>query len=710
MLTPLLKEMRARNPKAHIGLVGAPHAEVILQNHPGLYDSFYLVNAPWVKRERQWANFFTLIPLIIRLRRVKWDWGIEVRGDLRQIAFLWLTGARSRIGYTFTGGNSLLTDAIPDDGWLKHIVDHHFQIIQYLYPDCRKETFIPELWLSDEEQNAVSHAEFIIGLHLGASLPLKRLSEKKAAELLSFLLRNYKSKLVIFDSPDQNGLPEKLINSLSSEERVQVKLIQTSLRGFITEIKKCRLFIGMDSAGGHIASALGVPVISIFGPAYAYFCAPVGEQVKVLMLPDSDVPCRPCGQVKCVHAQHHYCLEALPFKASDFLEFYREATSSGQLFSALAAELVKRNRPVSVLCGFPADKFLRNLPRCEIRNGIHIRRCGLRIAGKKNILYRARAYASFMAEALFRLLFSQKNTDWFGVTNPPFIVWVLALVSCIRRRGFHFMFLDIHPEGLIRMEKLNRRTWYVRLWQWLNRRSYHRISFPIVLGRDMVPLLSAVYKIPEDRFHYIPLWSAVETVNPISPEGSPFFAEYNPDNKFIVQYSGNMGLWHDMETFVYAANLMKNEAVRFVFIGNGIRRKSAEELSQKLALNNITWKDFVALGDLPQSLAACDASLITLNKGLQGVAVPSKLYGIMASGRAVLAMVPADSEIALTLKEYDCGVVIEPGDADGLANAIRLLMADPARCRQLGDNACLAYRKNYNLAVAADAVEKLLGL
>ena len=107
-----------------------------------------------------------------------------------------------------------------------------------------------------------------------------------------------------------------------------------------------------------------------------------------------------------------------------------------------------------------------------------------------------------------------------------------------------------------------------------------------------------------------------------------------------------MGIWNDMESLVTVAHTLRADTeIRFVFIGGGIGYEGARVLARKLELENILWKNFIPLEDLRHSLAACHVSLVSLSTGLEGVAVPCKLYGILASGRAVVAQVPERSEL-----------------------------------------------------------------
>ena len=111
---------------------------------------------------------------------------------------------------------------------------------------------------------------------------------------------------------------------------------------------------------------------------------------------------------------------------------------------------------------------------------------------------------------------------------------------------------------------------------------------------------------------------------------------------------------------------------------------------------------------MDDSLACCHAAIVSQRAGLEGVAVPSKLYGILASGRAVLAQVPDTSETARVVRERACGLVIRPGDAAALVAAIRRMRDDPVTTGQMGRLAAEASATQYTLAAAADKFESVI--
>jgi colanic acid biosynthesis glycosyl transferase WcaI len=172
-----------------------------------------------------------------------------------------------------------------------------------------------------------------------------------------------------------------------------------------------------------------------------------------------------------------------------------------------------------------------------------------------------------------------------------------------------------------------------------------------------------------------------------------------------------MGLWHDIDSFVQAAGELKtNSDIQFLFIGNGIRQKQAQKLAQDLELDNIIWMDFLPQEELDTSLTCCHVALISLNSGLEGIAVPCKLYGILASGRPIIAQVPEESEVAYVVKEENCGFVIPPGNTQELAQRILELAGNRPLAREMGLRSFEAYKSKYTIEIITKQFRSMLGL
>ncbi|HZS93703.1 MAG TPA: glycosyltransferase family 4 protein, partial [Chloroflexota bacterium] len=275
------------------------------------------------------------------------------------------------------------------------------------------------------------------------------------------------------------------------------------------------------------------------------------------------------------------------------------------------------------------------------------------------------------------------------------------------RLRYETILLDAYPDGLVALGTLRERSALVRVWRALNARAYRGAQHIIVIGRDMIGLLHDRYGVDRRHVTYIPHWGPKEAEGMPAERGS-LLARLGLDRKFVVQYSGNMGLWHDMEALVRVAEHLRNDdRIHFLFMGKGRRREAAETLARRLKLTNITWLDFAPREELATALASCDAALISLRAGMEGVAVPSKLYGILAAGRPVLAMVPPNSEVGQTVREEGCGCVVPPGDVEGMVRAIRELAATPAIAEEMGHRARAAYSAKYTIDHAANAYRRL---
>ncbi len=388
--------------------------------------------------------------------------------------------------------------------------------------------------------------------------------------------------------------------------------------------------------------------------------------------------------------------------------FHPDTQSTSQLLSDVLARLSEIGHPLKVVSGYTGlGAENGQLPSVEVWRGIEIRRVGFRASVKKNLILRAMTYLGYTGGVNWQLLRVPRGSRILVVTNPPFLPVLVWLVCSLRGFRFKVMLQDIYPDGLIAVGRLRADGVMNRAWRALNRRAFSAASEIWVLGRDMKQLVREKYGIPRQKVRYVPHWSVVAAHTTKIPEQTELWAALELKGKFVVQYSGNMGLWHDLETIVRAAKLVEgHSAIQFLLIGQGMRKPAAEQLSRDIGATNIHWLPYQNRNDLEDSLACCHVALISQRAGLEGVAVPCKLYGILASGRAVVAQVPARSEVALVVGEENCGRVVAPGDAEALARCILELSAAREETARMGSRAHAAYLQKYTLESGARAFEK----
>lgn len=311
LLTPFLQVLREAYPDARIVLVAGPWAQDLLHGL-GWVDEIILFSAPWVKYGQGWRGWMMTWRLLRRLRRESWDMGIEVRGDVRQILLLALVGAKCRVGFNFTGGGALLTDIVPDDGQLVHLAVHHRRIAEYLgiWPTNRE--YLPFLRLTDEEMKQAKDVPSYVGIHLGASLPLRKFSMEEAVDLIKGVTESTGLPIILFSGPGEMNYSKKLINLFDPSLMKRLKIWEGPLREFVVMASRADCFFCMDSGPAHIAAALGVPVTVFFGPSRPEHVMPLGKNIRIVE--NKEITCRPCGQVTCTNKVEKACLSGLAKK------------------------------------------------------------------------------------------------------------------------------------------------------------------------------------------------------------------------------------------------------------------------------------------------------------------------------------------------------------------------------------------------------------
>jgi glycosyltransferase involved in cell wall biosynthesis len=173
-------------------------------------------------------------------------------------------------------------------------------------------------------------------------------------------------------------------------------------------------------------------------------------------------------------------------------------------------------------------------------------------------------------------------------------------------------------------------------------------------------------------------------------------------------YSGNLGLYYEFETILHAADMLRDEPFRLVLIGSGGRRTWIEGEIKRRRLTNTHLLPYQPFEHLRDSLTACDASLVTIAEGIEGISFPSKLYTSLAVGRPVLALAEEESDLRTVVEESDIGFWFRHGDAEGLVQCIRAWMSDPETVCRMGHNARRLFEENYTLEAAGAQYARVL--
>ena len=179
---------------------------------------------------------------------------------------------------------------------------------------------------------------------------------------------------------------------------------------------------------------------------------------------------------------------------------------------------------------------------------------------------------------------------------------------------------------------------------------------------------------------------------------------------FTILYSGNLGLYYEFDTLLDAAEKLLGENFRLVFVGAGGRKQHIQDTVTKRGLTNVMMFPYQPFETLNDSLNACDASLVTIARGIEGISFPSKLYSSLAVGKPILAISEEGSELRDVVENERTGLWAKTGDVDALVKAIRTLMVDPALCAEFGKNARVLMEARYTIQTSARAYANVLEL
>jgi colanic acid biosynthesis glycosyl transferase WcaI len=392
--------------------------------------------------------------------------------------------------------------------------------------------------------------------------------------------------------------------------------------------------------------------------------------------------------------------------------YYPEETSTGHVLTSLAEELAARH-DVHVLCGQPtySRRGLR-APVSERRQGVEITRCsGLTL--DKDVLPFRLANMSTLALSTFAhaALKFRRNDVVIVVTNPPVLPFLIGAACALRGARCILLIHDVYPDapivaGLLRAEGVVAR--------WIGRATavlYRRVAHICVLGRDMALLVRAkAGALDPSALTVLPNWASDPVLDSDPTAGRALLADLGLDAKFVVEYAGNIGKVHGIEALVdAAAELARTDPqVHLLFIGSGAKRAWLVEQVRQRSLPNVTILPPKSREEEPVFLHACHLAVMSFVPGMAGVGVPSRLYNILAAGVPVVAAVDASSEPALVITEERVGWVVAPGDAAGIASAIREACRNPVALDSMAARARLAARNKYTLARVAAGYERVI--
>ncbi|MGE0350796.1 glycosyltransferase WbuB [Hydrogenophaga sp.] len=375
------------------------------------------------------------------------------------------------------------------------------------------------------------------------------------------------------------------------------------------------------------------------------------------------------------------------------INFAPELTGIGKYTGEMARWLANAGHEVRVITAPPyypawqvSEGYSARQYRTESWRGVRVRRTPLWVPHQPGGLKRVLHLASFALGSL-PVLWAQWRwrPDMVWVVEPALMCAPAAVAfASLRgaRSGLHIQDYEVDAAfdlGLIKGNTLRR--WVQAGERWLMR----RFDCVTTISGRMVDRARSK-GVPAARVVHFPNWVDIKRVTPLTGP-SVYRAELGlaPDT-VVALYSGNMGNKQGLETLVEVARLLQDDPrILLVLAGDGTGRANLEALSA--GLPNVRMMDLQPPERLNDWLGLADVHLLPQRADAADLVMPSKLTGMLASGRAVVVATPPETELyRVVAQDAACGVVVPPENPAAMAEALRALAADPARRADLGAN------------------------
>lgn len=351
-------------------------------------------------------------------------------------------------------------------------------------------------------------------------------------------------------------------------------------------------------------------------------------------------------------------------------EFYHPDICASAVVAADHMEKIaalRRDWRITVLAGNRAwDDPTRIYPPDETVNGVRVIRVDRPAIRRDSLLSRGWGFLQFQRKVLraARSLSGVKLV--IGTTAPPQGGMLAAKIAKHHSCPFIYKVLDLYPDLVATLGKMNANSFPYRRWLKMDVRAMQDAAAVVTISTPITERIARTRGIDPAKLHTI--HDGYDPARLAFSGPNTFAAETNPEKKFLVQYAGNMGLSHPMDTILAAAKQMQCDPnVLFQFIGDGHQRAAMSRNLPSIA----AIIDYQPADRLGEVLAAADVCLISQHEAMYDQAMPYKVYACFAAGKPVVFIGNPMSEIGQWVISHSIGFVIPHGDEMGLIQAIQ---------------------------------------
>ncbi|HVB32808.1 MAG TPA: glycosyltransferase family 4 protein [Patescibacteria group bacterium] len=388
--------------------------------------------------------------------------------------------------------------------------------------------------------------------------------------------------------------------------------------------------------------------------------------------------------------------------------FPPDMSATAYMAQTVAATLARRHQ-VTVLAGRPSYDPTEYHPfywfRTEENGPVRICRVGSTAFPRRRMARRLSNYLSYLVMALPDGLSIPADLV-MAMTDPPVAGLLGAWLARQRRLPFVYNIRDLYPDMALGGAIVQNDAW-VQGWERMHRRALRQAARVIVLGEDMRDRIAAK---GVDPSRIAIVRDGAVLGEPAAVNGHPSAAAIRGGFEFVALHAGNIGFAGAWETLAKAARQMENEGTGIVFVGQGAWRDRLANMTA--GSRAVRMLPFRPPEEVPYVMAAADVHIVTVRRGLEGVVVPSKLYGILAAGKPVLAVAPPSSDVVRIVTCAGCGLAADPDDPAEVVAALRALRAKPELLPEMGRRArekAREFERGRQLERLLDVVEEAAG-
>ncbi|MBQ8780992.1 MAG: glycosyltransferase family 4 protein [Oscillospiraceae bacterium] len=397
-----------------------------------------------------------------------------------------------------------------------------------------------------------------------------------------------------------------------------------------------------------------------------------------------------------------------------------DVASTGQILRELAEGMLEKF-DVTVICVVPSyegtisaeykkEKYYR-----ENISGVEVLRIRVPEFTKSNKMSRIKNILGYFFGAMSATFKVGRQDYVFSISQPPILGGLIGVWGkWVKRAKYIYSIQDFNPEQVMAVN-YSKNKLVLKAMMWFDKFSCKRSDLVITVGRDLVKTMEKRFsgkKVPKTVM--INNWIDEKEVYPLdkSNEGvAEFRKRYGLEDKYVIMYSGNIGLYYDlenlikvMEKFPSGTRTKDGREVVFAFVGAGSVLGKLEAYKAEKQLDNVVFIPYQDKDKLIYSLNAADVHWCVNAKGIKGVSCPSKYYGIAATGIPVLAVLEKDSEIRLIIEETQGGLVSDPEDYDAVKKNIEWFIenAGSAEAEEMGRRGCENLVRNLTKDVSVE--------